>query len=114
MNNQEPKKTYFYANTLEFNLPTEFITSRNERYIHVINCRCLYQGYLVGDAELHASFVQRNNYFDSFITFTNTYLTQYKKYEFVGTNPYVKVWFTDMDGNKIDVEKFKLELMLEY
>ena len=37
------RKTYFYANTLEFNLPTEFIVSRNKRYIHVINCRCLYE-----------------------------------------------------------------------
>ena len=111
---QQPKKTYFYANTLEFNLPTEFIVSRNKRYIHVINCRCLYEDCLVGDAELHASFVQRNNYFDGFITYTNTYLVKYKKYEFTGTNPYVRVWFTDMDGNKIDVDKFKLELMLEY
>ncbi len=107
-------KTYFYTNTTETKFPDEFIYSRNNKYIHVLHCRCVYNDYMVGDIELHCGFIQRNDYFDGFCCYTNTILTKYKKYEYSGTKPTFKVWFTDMDGNTVDVSKFKLELMLEY
>ena len=107
-------KTYFYTNTLETKLPDEFINSSNRKFIHVIHCRCVFNDYLVGDAELHASFIQRNDYFDSFVCFTNTILTKYKKYEVTRPRPTFKVWFSDMEGNPIEVQNFMLELMLEY
>ena len=107
-------KTYFYTNTLETKLPDEFIASKNPKFIHVIHCRCIFNDYLVGDVELHASFIQRNDYFDGFVCYTNTILTKYKKYEVTRPRPTFKVWFTDMDGKPVDVQRFKLELMLEY
>ncbi len=109
-----PTKTYFYTNTLETTLPNEFIYSRNPKYIQVIHCRCIFNEYMVGDIELHTNLIQRNDYFDGFVCFTNTVLTKYKKYEFTGTKPTFKVWFTDMEGNSVDVQRFKLELLLVY
>ena len=107
-------KTYFYTNTAETKLPDEFLTSKKPKYIHVLHCRCVYGDCLVGDVELHASFIQRNDYFDSFVCYTNTILTKYKKYQVTNPRPTFKVWFTDMEGKKVDVQRFKLEMMLEY
>lgn len=68
---------------------------------------------MIGDVMLHALFVERDNYLDSFICFTNTILTKYKKYEVKPKNKF-KIWFTDLMGNLINVQQFVLELMLEY
>ena len=76
--------------------------------------RCVYNEGLAGDIELHASFIQRHDYRDSFVCYTNTILTKYKKYEVVRPRPTFKVWFTNMNGEKVDVQNFNLELMLEY
>ena len=126
-------KTYFYTSTTETKLPDEFLVSKNpkfihvihcrcrynehlvgDKFIHVIHCRCRYNEHLVGDIELHASFIQRHEYRDSFVCYTNTILTKYKKYEVVRPKPTFKVWFSDMNGEKVDVQNFNLELMLEY
>ena len=74
---------------------------------------CINEG-LAGDIELHASFIQRHDFRDSFVCYTNTILTKYKKYEVVRPKPTFKVWFTNMNGEKVDVQNFNLELMLEY
>ena len=63
---------------------------------------------------MHASFIQRNDYFNGFVCYTNTVLTKYKKYELTRPKPIFKIRFTDMDGNEVEVQNFKLELMLEY
>lgn len=110
----EQRKTYFITNTLETKFPDEFIYSRNPKYIQVIHCRCIYNDYMVGDVELHTNFIQRNDYFDGFVCYTNTILTKYKKYEYTGTKPNFKIWFTDMDGNEVSVQNFKLDLLLIY
>ena len=78
-------KTYFYTSTEETKLPDEFLVSKNVKYIHVLHCRCVYNEGLAGDIELHASFIQRHDYRDSFVCYTNTILTKYKKYEVVIT-----------------------------
>lgn len=69
---------------------------------------------MVGDVELHANFIERDNYLDSFVCFTNTILTKYKKYEVTKPKDSFKIWFTDLMGNLIDVQQFVLELMLEF
>ena len=107
-------KTYFYTSTEETKLPDEFLVSKNVKYIHVLHCRCVYNEGLAGDIELHASFIQRHDFRDSFVCYTNTILTKYKKYEVVRPKPTFKVWFTNMNGEKVDVQNFNLELMLEY
>lgn len=115
-------KTYFsvqgYGDSpskhYEFKFPRQFITSTNLKYIHVIHCRCLFSNSMVGDIMLHSNFFERNNYLDSFVCFTNTILTKYKKYEVSHPKDSFKIWFTDLNGNLIDVQQFVLELMLEY
>ena len=111
---KKPIKTYFYTSTEETKLPDDFLVSKNVKYIHVLHCRCVYNEGLAGDIELHASFIQRHDYRDSFVCYTNTILTKYKKYEVVRPRPTFKVWFTNMNGEKVDVQNFNLELMLEY
>ena len=115
-------KTYFYVNgagnspskVYERKFPHQFITSTNQKYIHVIHCRCLFADALVGDVMLHCDFIERDNYLDSFVCFTNTILTKYKKYEVVRPKDKFKIWFTDCNNNLINVQQFVLELMLEY
>ena len=109
-------KTYLHTNTLETKFPIDFIQSRKEKYIEVKWCRALYNDKLVGDIMVHADFVQRDGYLDNFICFTNTGESQkyIAKYNYIGTNQTFKVWFTDMKGNKIDVDAFVLSLLLIY
>ena len=115
-------KTYFYvqgagdspSKYYERKWPHEFMFSKNPKYIHVIHCRCIFSNALVGDFMLHASFVERDNYLDSFICFTNTVLCKYKKYEVNHVKDHFRIWFTDLNGNLINVQQFVLELMLEY
>lgn len=84
----ETTKTYFYisgsgnspSKVYERKFPHQFITSNNPKFIHVIHCRCLFANSLVGDG-MHCNFIERDNYLDSFVCFTNTILTKYKKYE---------------------------------
>ena len=84
---KKPIKTYFYTSTEETKLPDDFLVSKNVKYIHVLHCRCVYNEGLAGDIELHASFIQRHDYRDSFVCYTNTILTKYKKYEVVRPRP---------------------------
>ena len=73
----EPKgqsfyKTYFHVNKIESKFPIDFAQSKNDKYIQVKWCKAIYEGELVGDIMVHASFVQRDGYLDNFICFTNT------------------------------------------
>ena len=115
-------KTYFYvqgagnspSKYYERKFPHEFTSSNNPKFIHVIHCRCLFSNAMVGDVMLHCSFIERDNYLDSFVCFTNTILTKYKKYEITKPKDTFRIWFTDLIGNLINVQQFVLELLLEY
>ena len=109
-------KTYFHTNTEVSRFPIDFLGSKNEKIIQVKWCRALYNGKLVGDILVHADFVQRDPYLDHFICFTNTSDSQkyIAKYNYVGTKPEFRVWFTDMSGNNINVDSFVLSLLLCY
>ena len=109
-------KTYFHTNTEVSKFPIDFLGSKNEKIIQVKWCRALYNGKLVGDILVHADFVQRDPYLDHFICFTNTSDSQkyIAKYNYVGTKPEFRVWFTDMSGNNINVDSFVLSLLLCY
>ena len=79
----EPKgqsfyKTYFHVNKIESKFPIDFAQSKNDKYIQVKWCKAIYEGELVGDIMVHASFVQRDGYLDNFICFTNTGESQNK------------------------------------
>ena len=109
-------KTYFHVNETESKFPIDFAQSKNDKYIQVKWCKAIYEGELVGDIMVHASFIQRDGYLDNFVCFTNTGESQkyIAKYQYVGTNQNFKIWFTDMAGNKVDVDRFVLSLLLIY
>ena len=109
-------KTYYHSNTETSRFPIDFLQSKNDKIIQVKWCRALYNGKLVGDILVHADFVQRDAYLDHFICFTNTSDSQkyIAKYNYIGNKPEFKVWFTDMSGNKINVDSFVLSLLLCY
>ena len=109
-------KTYLHTNTLTTKFPIDFSQSMKDKYIQIKWCKAVYQGKLVGDVMVHASFVQRDAYLDNFICFTNTGESQkyISKYQYIGTKPDFTIWFTDMNGNAVDVDSFVLSLLLIY
>ena len=109
-------KTYLHTNTEITKFPIDFLQSLNEKTIEVKWCKALYNGKLVGDILVHASFVQRDAYLDHFICFTNTGDSQkyISKYNYIGTKPEFKVWFTNMNGEEVKVDSFVLSLLLIY
>ena len=80
-------KTYLHTNTFTTRFPIDFLQSKNEKIIQVKNC-----------------------------SFTNTGDSQkyIAKYNYIGTHPDFNVWFTDMNGNIINVDSFVLSLLLIY
>jgi hypothetical protein len=101
-------KTYYITNTLESRYPIEFRQSRDPKYVVFQNCRCVYnnpenRSYLVSDVQIHADWIERDKYLDSFAGFTNTILTKYKKWQIISPRETFTIWFTDMEGNSIPV-----------
>ncbi len=108
-------KTYFITKDYNNNLPSEFTSSLNKRYISFQYCRATCKGYLDGETEIHCSFIQRDEYCDSLVWYANVVPPDdNRKYEFVGTKRQFKVWFTDTNGNIIEPDNFTLFLKLEY
>ena len=108
-------KTYYITRSLNNELPIEFVCSKNKRYISFQFCRCTCNGALDGETEIHASFIQRDNYCDSLVWYTNFMPPDdNRKYEFVGSQRTFKLWFTDAVGNVITPDNFVCFLKLEY
>ena len=112
--NRSTTKTYFHVNTKEFDLPYDFISSKNDKYIVVQYVSATYKDYLCGDVCLHSNLVQRDDYLNGFIMLANKRQTKYRKYKYIGTNRKIRVWFTDLSGNEIEPEAFILSMLLIY
>ena len=79
-------KTYYITDTYDNKLPIEFVYSKNPKYIVFQYCRATCDGYLDGETEVHASFIQRDNYCDSLVWYANVVPPDdNRKYEFIGT-----------------------------
>jgi hypothetical protein len=59
---------------------------------------------MVGDIQVHIDFIERNHDLDYFACFSNTQLTKYKKWEVKSPKATFKVWFTNMNGEPIEVK----------
>lgn len=105
-------KRYFSTHSLKNKFPWEFIISKNPRYIVVQQCKALYNDFLVGDIEMHASFIERDFDLDHYCINTNEIRTKYKKYYYNSTKQDFEIWFTDMNENPVEVKCFTLELLL--
>ena len=108
-------KTYFITDTYKNKFPKEFIYSTNPKYVVFQYCRATCNGYLDGATEIHASFIRRDKFCDSLVWYANVVPPDdNRKYEYIGTKREFKVWFTDVDGNEIKPDNFKLFLKLIY
>ena len=110
-------KTYFATDTLHSYFPPEFVHARGKKYIVVRGCWGTVKGYMVGDLMLHADFIKRDAYLDSFVNIVNTINngSNPDKYEYPEmSSKDFNVWFTDLSGNAVTVDSFVLKLLLIY
>ena len=117
-------KTYFATNTLETTLPPEFVNARGKKYIVVRYCAATIgdNSYLPYDLCLHADFIYRDNYLDSFVDVVNVIDNGSKpsKYEYpTNGKKSFKVWFSDLAMNPLPDNvmsqlQFVLKLLLIY
>ncbi len=111
---QDYIKRYYITSNVSNTFPPEFIASRKRKFIVVRNCKVLFNKAIVGDVELHADFVKVDHYDNYFVNFVDDIKHDPCKYEYYGTYPMFNIWFTDMKGNMIIPEAFKLRLLLIY
>lgn len=111
-------ETYFYVtqkdNDDPYRFPSEFIQSKNPRYVKVLGCRLVYKEYLVGDVKVHASFIEKDHYDDYFCTMANNLYDNPKVYEYTSQRQDFNVWFTNLKNEEIKPDSFMLELLLIY
>ena len=70
---------------------------------------------LDGETELHGDFIQRDKYCDSLVWYANLVPPDdNRKYEYIGTKRDFRIWFTDVAGNVIQPDNFKVFLKLIY
>ena len=114
MSDERPQtKTYFWTNQVKNNLPPEFTSSKNKKWIVVEECKAVINNTLVGDVIMDASFVQRDKYMDSAVCFVNEEPNrETAKYEITNYLPYFTIWFTDLELKNVAVEIFTLRLLL--
>ena len=107
------QKTYWQIRN-DYNpaLPPEFINAKGPKWIVVQKCTAKYNKSLIGDIELHSTLIRRNPYLDHFVCFVNEVRTKYKKYQYDTDDKMFKIWFTDMNGDYIQVDSFVLETLL--
>ena len=108
-------KRYFHTQDKNFKLPSEFVGSRNKKYIVVQYVAAVVKDTIVGDLMVHSDIVQQDGYCDCFIMLANRRQTKYRKYEFLGTAQRdYRIWFTDLYGNSIEPEAFVMSCLLIY
>ena len=113
--NNTVTKTYLWTNTYNTQFPPEFIASRNNRYIIIEQCKAIYNDTLIGDIILHCDFIERDHFCDYSACFVNEEPNKdTAKYEYVGYKNSFNIWFSDMDLNRVQVDKFMLRLLLIY
>ena len=107
-------KTYFHVNQKVFDLPFDFMASKNEKYIVIQYVACTYKNFVVGDVCLHSDIVQRDDYLDHFIMLANKRQTKFRKYKFTGNQRRFRLWFTSLGGEEIEPDAFILSCLLIY
>ena len=108
-------KTYYWTNETSNKFPPEFLASKNKRFIIVEQCKAVYENKLIGDVILHADFIKRDHYLDYACCFVNEIPNKdTAKYEYLSNDTTFNVWFTDLKGEKINIDSFVLRLLLIY
>ena len=119
-------KLFFNTNTLETSYPPEFVESRNEKSVSVVNCVLFYEDpvqsteenkvfYQMSNFRLHASFVHGTDSLNHLVGSIHDNM-KLKTYPQNRTDTTFRVWFTDYAGRELDMTDyyFTLELLLEF
>lgn len=111
-------KRYLITNTNETELPLDFIYSKKDRFIHVINVKLMdiASGKLLMDVSMHSDFVIDLPYRNRFICFCNEQLAKRKKYKIDHHLTKFNIWFEDLleVGILPGTYYFTAEFMLEF
>ena len=120
---------HYNTNKLINDFPPEFIESKNERSIKVLNCVLISENYdeendiktfyELENFHLHASFVHESNDNPTLDHFATTISKNMKPKIFPQQrrDKSFKIWFSDYAGNKLDFDEsyyFTLELELTF
>ena len=121
------RKTYFLINLKESTviddgiyentLPPEFADARGEKFIEVRYCYATFDNYLVADAVLHTDLIKRDAYLDSSVSVINVLNNGAKPDKYLypeGASRKFKVWFTNLNGEKIVPDAFQMKMLLIY
>jgi hypothetical protein len=124
---EEVQKTYWiissvtslpppnFIGKLEINLPVFFTNSMNKaKYIEVRHCKVIYKDTLVNDIKLHSDLVKENQFDDHFICFTNETLVKPKKYKWNSSDKSIRIWFSDIRNQPIEIIDFHVDILLMY
>ena len=121
------RKTYFLINLKESTviddgiyentLPPEFVDAKGEKFIEVRYCYATFDNYLVADAVLHTDLIKRDAYLDSSVSVINVLNNGAKPDKYLypeGSSRKFKVWFTNLNGEKIVPDAFQMKMLLIY
>ena len=112
-------KRYLVTNTTKTDLPLDFISSKDERHISVLNIKLidLASGKLLMDISAHSDFVIDHPDFGGFLCFCNEQLAKRKKWEIYHQPRSFNLEFRRFDTgaliNPLTVS-FVAEFMLEF
>lgn len=114
-------KRYFITDSLTSDLPHWFINSTNQKQIVVITSRFFYiDSETLGEENeaklvesilepkfitLHGDFIHDERHMDSMVIFCNEPVIKRKKYEQLGRQTKINIWFKNLDGTKIDIQE---------
>lgn len=103
------------SNVFTYTFPPEFMASRSKKWIVIEECKAVMKDKLVGDVILHADFIHRDHYLDYSCCFVNEEANRdTAKYEFNSPNNVFRLWFTDLNGNSVDIDAFVFRSLLCY
>ena len=96
------------TDSLTTELPSEFVNSKNKRYVIPIYANIFINDSLIDDqiegfeqtkfVSLHSDFVHERRDLDSFVCFANTDLTKKIWYEQIYRTNRFTIWFKDING----------------
>jgi hypothetical protein len=102
-------------NSFEAKLPVFFTNSMNKnKYIEVRHCKAIYKDALVNDVKLHSDIVKEDPFDDHFICFTNEVLVKPKKYQWNSSDKTIKIWFTNMQNEPVDIIYYHVDILLMF
>ena len=104
-------------NEFENEFPPEFVNARGDKWIEIRYCFATFEKYLVADAVLHSDFIKRDSYLDHAVSVINVLNNGAKPDKYLypeGSPKRFKIWFTNLNGDKIKPDSFQMKMLLIY